>query len=179
MKISVATAVLAIAGLPAMAQIATTTSLVGTVTDPSGNVIANAAVKATNTGTGETYNATTNEQGYYSIQFIRVGQYTINVSQPGFQTFNKTGNQVDINQIVRNDIQLQVGSVTETVNVQATAPVIKTDDASVSEVLNQRSVADLPLNGRDPLKLAITTPGVIQGMKATCRNKCLSSLSKV
>jgi hypothetical protein len=156
-----------ISAVSAAGQIATTTSLVGTITDPSGNVIANAAVTAVNTGTGDTYNTTTNEQGYYSIQFIRLGSYDLTVKQQGFQTFTKKGVHVDVNQIVRNDIQLQVGSVTETINVEAVAPSIKTDDASVSEIINERAVADLPLNGRDPLKLAITTPGVIQGMKAT------------
>jgi len=149
------------------AQIATNTSLVGTVTDPTGKVVVGAKVTAINTGTQDTYNTTTNEEGYYAIQFVRVGTYDITIQEPGFQTFRKTGVQVDINQVVRNDAVLKVGNVVESVTIQASAPVLKTDDATVSEIITTRAVAELPLNGRDPMQLAITTPGVLPGQKAT------------
>ncbi len=89
------------------------------------------------------------------------------MTQPGFQTYKATGIQVDINQVVRNEVVLKVGELAETVTVEATTPAIKTDDASVSEIVGIRDVADLPLNGRDPLRLALSTPGVIPGLKAT------------
>lgn len=149
------------------AQIATNTSLVGTVTDPTGKVVVGAKVTAINTGTQDTYNTTTNEEGYYAIQFVRVGTYDITIQQPGFQTFRKTGVQVDINQVVRNDAVLKVGDVVQSVTIEASAPVLKTDDATVSEIITTRAVAELPLNGRDPMQLAITTPGVLPGQKAT------------
>ena len=98
-------------GSGAFAQIATNTSLVGTVTDPSGNVIPGATVTALDNGTQDTYNATTNDQGYYAIEFVRVGNYNVTVAQPGFQRVTKTGIQVDINQTVRTDITLPVGDV--------------------------------------------------------------------
>src|SRR5262249_8708313 len=134
----------------ASAQLATTTSLVGTVSDSTGKVIPQAHVTAIETGTGTTYNATTNESGYYSIDFVRIGTYSITAEQPGFQKVTKTGVQVDLNQAVRTNFTLAVGAIAQSVTVEASAPAIKTDDATVSEILGTRAVAELPLNGRDP-----------------------------
>lgn len=149
----------------AFAQTASTTSLVGTVTDSGGGAVAGARVTAVNQNTQDTYNTTTNDQGFYRIEFVRVGTYTITIEQSGFQKFAKTDILVETNRTVRNDAQLSVGSVSESVTVEATASVIRTDDASVGEIISTREISDLPLNGRDAMKLAITTAGVIQGLK--------------
>src|SRR5436190_18346331 len=85
------------------AQLATTTSLVGNVIDTSGKSVPGARVTIVETGTGDRYTATTNEQGYYSVEFPRIGTYSITVEQPGFQKVTKTGVQVSINQTVRTD----------------------------------------------------------------------------
>ncbi len=151
----------------ASAQLATTTSLVGTVTDSTGKVIPDAKVTAVETGTSTVYATATNAQGYYSIEFVRVGTYNITVEQPGFQKVTETGIQVDINQTVRTDVTLKVGAVSQSVTVEATATAIKTDDATVSEILTTRAVSELPLNTRDPMSLAVTTPGVLQGTKSS------------
>ena len=151
----------------AYAQLATTTALVGTVTDSSGQVIPTAKITAVNTGTGDTYTATTTDQGYYNIQFVHTGTYTLTVEKSGFEKLQKTNIIVENNQIVRNDITLTVGSISQSVTIQAEAPVIKTDDAAIAENITTREVNELPLNGRDPMHLAITTPGVIQGQKAS------------
>src|SRR5947207_10164098 len=92
----------------ASAQLATTTSLVGNVVDPTGSAVANAKVTAVETGTADTRTATTNEQGYYAFEFARVGVYKITVEQPGFQTVTKTGIQLSINQAVRTDFTLVI-----------------------------------------------------------------------
>lgn len=163
-------AIISLSGLCAIAasaQLATTTSLVGTVTDSSGKTIPNAKVTAVETNTLDTHVKTTNEQGYYSFDFVRVGVYSVAVEAPGFQKFTKTGIQVDINQTVRTDITLTVGAVSQSMTVEATVSAIKTDDATVSEIISSRNVAELPLNGRDPMQLAITTPGVILGPKSS------------
>jgi hypothetical protein len=151
----------------AFGQIATTTSLAGTVTDSNGASVAGAKVTAVHRGTRDTYTKTTNYQGFYSIDFIRIGVYDLTVEQPGFQQVTKVGIVVDINQVVRNDITLTVGALNQSVTIEAVAASIKTDDASVSEIIGVRDVADLPLNGRDPLKLATITAGTISGLKAT------------
>ena len=105
----------------ASAQLATTTSLVGNVTDPTGKSVQNAKVTAVETGTADTRSTTTNEQGYYSFEFVRVGVYSVTVEQPGFQKVTKTGIQVNINQSVRTDFTLAVGAVTQSVTVEAMA----------------------------------------------------------
>ena len=149
------------------AQLVNTTSIVGNVTDPSGAPVAGVSVAAVNAATQETLRATTNGDGYYAIQFVKIGTYNVTATQAGFQTLTTNGIQVDANQTVRTDFSLAVGQVSERIVVTATAPPISTDNASVKEVISEKSLADLPLNGRDPLQLAITTPGVIQGLKGT------------
>ena len=76
---------------PAAAQLASQTALVGTVTDSSGSVLPGASVVAVNAGTRDTYEATTNAEGYYNIQFVRTGTYDITVTVSGFQTFKAIG----------------------------------------------------------------------------------------
>jgi hypothetical protein len=151
----------------ASAQLATTTSLVGNVVDPTGKSVQNAKVTAVETGTADTRTTTTNEQGYYSFEFARVGVYSVTAELAGFQKITKTGIQVSINQAVRTDFTLAIGAVTQNVTVEAITTAIKTDDATVSESIGTRAVADLPLNGRDPMRLATMTPGVILGPKSS------------
>ena len=153
-------------GASANAQLASTTSLVGNVSDSSNAVINGASVTATNVETRDIYQATTNDLGYYEIKFIKNGGYTIEVKQAGFQAMQTTGVIVESNQTVRTDFTLKVGQASETVTVAASAPPVVTDEPTIRETLNQKTAGDLPLNGRDSLKLAITTPGVVSGFKA-------------
>ncbi len=151
----------------AYAQLATTTSLVGTVSDSSGKIIAGAKITAVNAETLDTYNAVTNQDGNYRIDFVRVGTYDISAEFAGFNRLQHTGSVVTINQIVRNDFTLHPGSVQESVSVEAVAPIIKTDDATISATISSTQIADLPMNGRNALMLATTTPGVLPGTKGT------------
>jgi len=156
------------AAVVARAQIATTTSLVGTVLDASGKTVPGAKVTAVNRGTHDAYSGTTNEQGYYNFQFVAVGTYDLTVEQPGFEVTKIAGIRVDINQVVRTDVTIQIGSVVQAVTVEAIATAIKTDDATVSEVI--ANLAELPLTGqtgRDPMAVALTTPGVLAGTKSS------------
>jgi hypothetical protein len=162
-----ATTLFALLAVTASAQIATTTSLVGNVTDSSGKSVPNAKVTAVEAGTLATHTITTNEQGFYSFEFIPGGTYNITVEQSGFQKITKTGIELSVNRTVRTDFKLEIGGVTQTVTVQAEAMSIKTDDAAVSETLGVRAVSELPLNGRDPMMLAVTTPGVLAGVKSS------------
>ncbi len=150
------------------AQLATTTSLVGTVIDASGKTVPGARVTAVNSGTHDAYTGLTSEQGYYNFQFVAVGDYDLKVEHPGFEVTKVTNIHVDINQVVRNDVTLQIGNVVESVTVQSTAAAIKTDDATVSEIIT--NLAELPLTGtagRDPMAVALTTPGVLAGTKSS------------
>ena len=150
----------------AYGQLATTTSLVGDVTDTAGSVMAGVTISSRNEATNETYTTITNGSGYYEIQYVKPATYSITAHIAGFETIKTTGVIVESNQIVRTNFTMPVGQVSETLTVTGSAPPIATDDATVSETLNQKSTGDLPLNGRDSLKLAIITPGVIPGLKA-------------
>jgi len=153
--------------VPLSAQLATNTSLVGTITDSSGSAIPNVKVTAVEVGTTDRYNGTTNAQGYYSFEFVRVGKYNITAESAGFQKLTKTGIVVETNQVVRTDITMLVGAISDSVTVEAVTTAIKTDDASLSETMNTRAISELPLNGRDPLQLARMTAGVLPGIKSS------------
>jgi hypothetical protein len=148
------------------AQLASQTALVGTVTDSGGLVVPGAQVVAVNVGTRDTYETTTNAEGYYNIQFVRTGKYEISVSVPGFRPFTATGVEVASNQVVRTNAVLQVGTVSESVNVQASALLLDTDSSKISETIGERAVVDLPVSGRNVWTLASTTPGVLGGLNS-------------
>ena len=150
----------------AFAQQASITSIVGTVTDPNGAAIPNASVQAVEDGTQQAYSATTNVEGFFSVQFVRIGTYTVTATTPGFGTVVHKNVLVQVNQVVRTNFELPVGQVTEKITVVATAPPIATDEASISEVISQKAVAEIPLNGRDVLREAALIPGVITGFKS-------------
>jgi hypothetical protein len=153
-------------GTGLFAQQASITSIIGNVTDSDGAAIPAGVVKAVNDNTQETYSGTTNAAGLYSFGFVRIGTYTISVTATGFDSVTRTGVVVQVNQVVRADFSLSVGQVSEHVTVSGAVAPIATDDASISEVLSSRSVAELPLNNRDVLRLAAITPGVLPGMKS-------------
>jgi hypothetical protein len=163
-RIAVGVAAGVLLGTTAFAQLASQTALVGSVSDNQQLVLPGVQVAATNLGTKDTYEATTNAEGYYSIQFVRPGKYEIKFTLSGFQTFTTTGVEVATNQVVRTNATLQPGGVTETVNVVARAQVLSTDSAAVQETVGERAIKELPLNGRNVWNLASTTPGVLTGL---------------
>ena len=150
----------------AAAQLASQTALVGTVTDSGDLVVPGAQVVAVNAGTKDTYEATTNSEGYYNIQFVRAGTYDVTVTVSGFQTFRATGVEVANNQVVRTNAIMRVGGLAESVTVEAKAQVLNTDSAVVSETIGQRAIVELPLGGRNVWSLASTTPGVLGGLNS-------------
>jgi hypothetical protein len=150
----------------ASAQLASQTALVGTVSDPAGLVLPGASVVAVNVGTRDTYEATTNAEGDYYIQFVKPGTYEVSVTVNGFQTFKATGVEVASNQVVRTNAVMQVGGINESVSVEAHAQVLDTDRATVSETIGQREIVELPLSGRNVWSLASTTPGVLGGLNS-------------
>jgi hypothetical protein len=148
----------------AWAQLASQTALVGTVSDTDGLVVPGAQVVAVNVGTRDTYETTTNAEGYYNIQFVRSGTYEISVTLSGFQTSKVSGVAVANNQVARTNVVMRVGQLNESITVAGSAPIIDTDSARISETIGKRAVSDLPLNGRNVWSLASTTPGVLGGV---------------
>jgi hypothetical protein len=142
---------------------AITAKVVGSVADPTGAAVPQATVSVTNVDTNLTRTTTTNEVGNYEFSFLPVGSYTMSVEKEGFQ---KTGVQpfrLRVDQVARIDVTLQVGQVTEVVEVAAAAVGLQTEDATVGTVIDGQKVVELPLNGRSFVQLALLTPGVNPG----------------
>src|SRR5580692_3369337 len=137
-----------------------TGSITGTVTDPSGAVVSGAKVTITNEGTGASLSTSAGADGIYNFSPVRIGSYKLEASAPGFKTMVQTNVVVDVSARVEENFKLQTGAVTETVEVTSVAPVLQAEDASVGQVVDQRSVNNLPLNGRNFTFLAQLAAGV-------------------
>ena len=156
-----------VGAIAAHGQVANNTSLVGTVRDASGGVIAGAQVTAVDTATKVEYKGTTNAQGFYEIQFVQPGTYDITVEQQGFSKVQSQGTSVVLNMAARTDVTLPIGAATSEVTVTAQTPALSTDDALVGETLSAHQVENLPMAGRRVLELAATNPSIIVGPKTS------------
>jgi hypothetical protein len=134
----------------------------GVVTDPTNSFVSGATVTITAASTGQTFTATTNAEGFYSVRSLQPGVYTIKVEQQGFSTATADNVVVQVGQIARTDIGLKVGSATETVQVEIGSTDIQVDTArqTVDGVITDREITALPLNARNFLDLAALQPGV-------------------
>ena len=136
-------------------------TILGTVTDPSGAVVAGATVVVKNLGTGLERTTQTSADGSYSLPELPIGTYTVTVTQSGFQTFVANGVTVDVAAERRVDAALKAGQVSTTVEVSGDElPLIETTTNTLGGVLTQNDVKDLPINGRDYTKLIFLNPGV-------------------
>ena len=145
---------------PAAAQTIRGT-LTGTVTDPSGAAAAGLTVSATHKDTNIVSQATTNPSGIYRFPLLAPGEYTLLVESAGFKKYMRGGVIVQIAQATRVDIPLQVGERTETVEVWAESPLVRSTTAELGQVLEMRQIQALPLNGRLFQALIGLTPGAI------------------
>jgi hypothetical protein len=136
-----------------------TARIVGTVTDQTGASITNAKVSITNVETGIGYDTATKETGLYESIPLRVGQYRVAVEAPGFRRAIRSGLVVQIGQTAVVDFALQLGQVAEEVTVTASAPLLTTTEATQGQVIDNRKIVDLPLNGRDYNQLALLSAG--------------------
>jgi Carboxypeptidase regulatory-like domain len=136
-------------------------TIAGTVTDASGAAISDATVSLTNLGTSEKRTIQTGASGEYTFVNIRPANYRIEAEKSGFKKFVREPVVVEIESGNRVDIALQVGSQTETVEVTAETPLLQTETQSLGQVVESRTVTELPLNGRNPLALVALVPGVV------------------
>ena len=151
--------VLLISAGPTRAQV-DSGSILGTVYDQSGAVIAGAKVTLTSEGTGVSLSTTTSGEGGYKFSPVRIGSYTIEVSNTGFATVTTKGVQVNIGADVVQNFTLRTGNVSQTVEVTAEAPLLQSQSAAVGTVVDSNTVNNLPLNGRNFTFLAQTAAGV-------------------
>ena len=134
-------------------------SITGTVTDSSGAIIPGATVTAINAGTGLTFSRTTNGAGEYTFNPLKIGNYTLKVSAPGFESVERSNIRVDVSDHVGLNLKLKPGNVSQTVEVTSEAP-LQTEDASTGQVFTTSQLEDLPLLDRNYLFLATLTTGV-------------------
>src|SRR6516225_8375666 len=137
-----------------------TGTILGSVSDSSGARISGATVTLTNEGTNATLSTTTGDDGSYKFTPVRIGRYTVAVTMQGFQTTTQKAITVNVGENVVADFSLKPGAVSETVEVTSSVPVLQSQDASVGQVVDSRSVNDLPLNGRNFTFLAQLSAGV-------------------
>lgn len=150
---------LSIGGGSLFAQ-STTQTIQGLVTDSTGAVIPGASVSITNTATGVQNFAETGASGNYTFALVSVGNYDVRCEAAGFKVEIATGLRVETGGQVRQDFALQIGEVTETVEVSAAAVTLQTENAITGSVVENKRVIELPLNGRNIVNLAVLTPGV-------------------
>lgn len=139
-----------------------TSQITGTVRDASGAVIPDATVTVTNEATGVAYKQSTSSAGLFAFPALPAGQYAIQAEMAGFKTTRKANQTLVVNTPLTVDFALEVGQATETVNVQSEAVQIQTESATVGNVVNEKSIKELPLNGRNPFNLLTLEPGVVQ-----------------
>src|SRR5215467_2989145 len=132
-----------------------TAQISGTVADSSGARLPGAEVTATQTATGVTRSVISNESGVYSLPSLPTGPYKLEVALPGFRTFVQTGITLEVNASPVINVTMDVGQVTETIEVQANAALVETRTTGVGQVMEARQILDLPLNGRNVTDLIL------------------------
>ena len=145
---------------PSKAQ-STFGTVVGNVTDPTGAALAGTQVTLTNLGTNEKRTEITNGDGFYQFVNVIPGQYTVESSKAGFKRVLRSGVTVETQSTAKIDLALQLGDVTQTVEVTAQTPLLAPESSSLGQVIDERKTDELPLNGRNPLNLVALVPSVV------------------
>jgi Carboxypeptidase regulatory-like domain len=135
--------------------------ILGTVTDAQGAAIPQAQVTVTNVGTGVAWNAVTDSHGAYHVNDLPIGNYSVTVTFPGFTKTVTGAESLNINQSLLINVQMNVGAVTQSVEVSANAAQVETQVPTVGGTVTGAPIQSLPLNGRNTLSLALTQPGVV------------------
>ena len=143
--------------------LAQTAQITGRITDSSGAVIQGAAVRVMNVDNGTQRGTSSDVDGFYTVPLLQPGNYRITVEQPGFKTINRSGIKLTVDQEARIDLALEVGEVTEKVDVTEEAPLLESQTATVSTLVNNQQILEMPLNGRTFTSLLRLSPGAYTG----------------
>jgi len=138
-----------------------TATVSGVITEQSGGAVVGAEVRVTNADTNVTSTTTSNQSGIYLVTGLRPGRYRIKVEKQGFKGIDLTDLVLNVQDSVSRNFTLQIGSMSESITVEANTLTINTADGSVSTVVDQTYVANMPLNGRSFQDLILLTPGVV------------------
>ena len=136
-----------------------TGSIVGTVKDPSGALLPNAKVTVKDIERGTTFVTHTSDSGEFVASALKIGRYTVTIGNPGFKTAVSVPLDLDVQQRIAVNVTLQVGQVTESVEVTGAAPLLETETSELGQVVDSKRVQNLPLNGRNFAQLALLTAG--------------------
>lgn len=136
-------------------------TVVGRVTDPSGAVVPGVSVKVTNVDRNVSQLGTTNDLGDFTIPYLQPGRYTLEAKGDGFRGYKHSDFRLAVDQIMRVDLQLEVGTTSDSVTVTDTITVLNTESGSRGEVATEKEITDIPLDGRNFTDLAFLTGGVI------------------
>lgn len=148
-----------LASLPLLAQ-ETSAGIVGRVTDPTGSAIVGASVKAKDLDRGTDWPTSTNEDGIYAFPRVPNGRYSLTVEAKGFKTYINPSFTLEVNQRARLDVSLQVGALTETIEVTGQAALLQTDTTQVGATIDSSQIDHTPLISRNPVALALLSAGV-------------------
>ncbi|MEP7367782.1 MAG: carboxypeptidase-like regulatory domain-containing protein, partial [Acidobacteriota bacterium] len=148
-----------LAAAPAFAQ---TASVTGRVTDASGAVIPAATVVVVNQGTGLDRTTATNQSGYYTFSLLQPGKYQMRVESQGFKTVTRSGLVFETDQRAELNFAMEIGAVTEQIEVTANVAQLNTVEASRGQVIENRRIVEMPLNGRNYNQLALLSAGAVQ-----------------
>lgn len=141
----------------------------GTVKDATGGAIAGASIKLTNQNTQIVQQGQSNANGYYVFVDVRPGSYSLSVEAPGFKTARVPDFELSVNQTLTQNLSLDIGSLSESVVVEATAPLLQQSSSELGTVIDAHAVAELPLNGRNFTQLMILTPAPIRCRRLKAR----------
>jgi hypothetical protein len=138
--------------------------MTGTISDPTGASVPNTTVTVTNIETGVARSSVTNASGNYLVTALLPGTYRVTTQAPGFKQMSREPIILEVDQLARIDFSLAVGGTQETVEVQASAVLLNSESSTISALVDNRQVSELPLNGRDPIELVALEPGIrVQG----------------
>ena len=154
-----------LATAPAFAQgggASTTGSIAGKVSDTSGGVLPGAEVTATQTDTGLKRSTVSEANGSYTLPNLPVGPYRLEVNLPGFKSYVRTGLVLQVNDAPVVNMELAIGAVEETVQVQAASPLVETRNTALGQVIENDRILALPLNGRNPVDLIALAGAAVQ-----------------
>ncbi|MET0554607.1 MAG: carboxypeptidase-like regulatory domain-containing protein, partial [Vicinamibacteria bacterium] len=161
--VPVACALVALMPLPLAAQ-AVSGTILGEVADTTGAVIPGATVTLTNAGTGFTRTVVSDGKGEFTAPSIPTGTYTVTAEMQGFKKVTMANVVVGVDQKIRVPLKLDLGAMTEVVEIQAEVPLVQTSSSDLSATITEEQIKTLPLNGRNFVSLTRTVPGVVRGI---------------
>ena len=152
-----------------------TGSISGTVHDPAGAIITNATIKVTNTAAGYVSTVTTNHDGLYTVVDLHPGNYRVSVAAPGFQSVTRTGIDLRLQDRLAINFDLAIGQTNSSIEVQSTAAALETETTSLGQVIEDKAIQALPLNGRNYIQLAVLGAGTTPSQRSNERNSFVAN----